>query len=565
MTVPTRGVPPRGGRRRDRVTGPPVVVPGAGGPRPPAGPTPARRGSEPWLLTAVAMAVAVLFAAPLGYVAWRNLTLGSDLWGVLTDADTLRPLRATLTLASATAAAAAVVGVALAWVTVRTDVPARRLLRTLAPLPLVFPSFVGAIALLAGIAPGGLVAEALAPLGVERMPRIDGFWGAWLVLTLFTYPYVFLPVAARLGQLRPSLEESARLLGRSPPAVFASVVVPQIAGATAAGTLLVFLYAVSDFGAVQLMRYPTLTQTIFVTQLADRARSMALSAVLAAVALSVVAAERTLSRRRIRTEAPGGARVVRYPLGRWRLPVLAVTVLFLVNALGGPLSVLAWWAVRGARLGQPLGLDGLGVATLNTAVVSVVAAVVAVAAVLPVAYLTARHRSRLAGVANALVVAGFALPGLVIALSIVFWVLNVPVGALARLYQTLPLLIAAYVIHFGAQAVRAATVAVGGVPVRLEDAARVLGAGRIRRLVTVELPLAAPGLLAGCGLVLLSTAKELPATLLLRPTGFDTLATRIWNAAEDGFLAETGLASVVLVALSGVLTWALVVRRADAT
>ncbi len=182
---------------------------------------------------------------------------------------------------------------------------------------------------------------------------------------------------------------------------------------------------------------------------------------------------------------------------------------------------------------------------------------------LPVAYLTVRHRSRLAGGANAVIVGGFALPGLVVALALAFWTLQAP-WPLAALYQTQALLVFAYVVHFGSQALRASQVAVAAVPSRLDDAARMLGAGRLRRLRTVELPLAAPGLLAGAGLVLLSTMKELPATLLLAPPGFETLATRIWNATEDAFLADAGLAALFLLLLSGVLTWLLVVRHGNA-
>ena len=177
---------------------------------------------------------------------------------------------------------------------------------------------------------------------------------------------------------------------------------------------------------------------------------------------------------------------------------------------------------------------------------------------LPIAYLIARHRSRAGGVANALVTAGFALPGLVIALALTRVGINLP-----GLYQTFPLLILGYVVHFGAQSMRASNVAVASVPRRLDDAARMLGAGRWRRFRTVDLPLMVPGLAAGAGLVLLSTMKELPVTLLLAPLGFDTLATRAWAAIEDGFLAEAGLTSIVLVALSGVLTWLLVIRRAE--
>jgi iron(III) transport system permease protein len=119
------------------------------------------------------------------------------------------------------------------------------------------------------------------------------------------------------------------------------------------------------------------------------------------------------------------------------------------------------------------------------------------------------------------------------------------------------------VVHFGAQALGAADVAVGSVPRRLDDAARSLGAGRVRRFLTVDLPLVLPGLAAGFGLVMLSTMKELPATLLLAPIGFETLATRIWFATENVRLAEAGLAGLVLVAVSGVLTWLLTIRRME--
>jgi iron(III) transport system permease protein len=181
--------------------------------------------------------------------------------------------------------------------------------------------------------------------------------------------------------------------------------------------------------------------------------------------------------------------------------------------------------------------------------------------VLPVAYLTTRHRSRSGAVSNALVVAGFALPGLVIALAVVFWVLRAPL--VGGLYQTYPLLVFAYVVHFGAQSMRASQVSVSGVPRRMEDAARSLGSGRWRRLRTVDVPLMLPGLAAGAGLVLLSTMKELPATLLLAPTGFETLATRIWSATESALFARAGLHALVLVALSGLLTWLLTIRRLE--
>lgn len=526
-----------------------TTAPRAAVARPPAG------------LTLVGVVVAALFAAPLGYLVVRVVGLGASAADVLGAASVWRPLRSTVVLATAVSVSTAVVGTALAWLTTRTDLPLRRLWMVAAPLPLVYPSFIGAAALLAAVAPGGLLDSVLP--WVDRLPTVEGFGGAWYVLTLFTYPYVYLPVAARLGALNPTFEEGARLLGKSPWAVFRSVVLPQASSAIWAGALLVFLYVVSDFGAVAQLRYRTLTVEVYENRLHERA--LVIGLVLGLVALAVVALERAVGRRRTVVETVRTRRPLQLPLGRWRWPAFAGVALLAGNALFGPLSVLGFWAVKGltgsGRLGATDVADLAG-PVRSTAVLAVAAAVLAVAVVLPVAYLTARHRSRIGGAVNAAVVAGFALPGILIALSVVFWTLSGP-SWLGALYQTAPLLVLAYVVHFGAQAMRATQVAVSAVPRRLDDAARTLGASRVRRLGSVDLPLMLPGLAAGAGLVLLSTIKELPATLLLRPTGTDTLALEVWRARETANWPHAGLAGLALVLLSAVLTWFLILRRVE--
>jgi len=511
--------------------------------------------------------VGLVFLGPLAYVVWRNVELGTDLVAVIWDRETLEPLVRSLWLASTVAVSSAVVGTALAWLTVRSDLPARRFWKLLAPLPLVFPSFVGATALIAGFAPGGLAEELLSVVGGGSVPDVRGFRGAWLVLTLFTYPYVYLPVAARLAALPPSLEESSRLLGRSPFGVFRSVVLPQTAPAVWAGSLVVFLYAVSDFGAVALLGYDTLAEQVYADRLFNQPRAMGLSLVLAVVALIVIAGERAYERRhRVSELAARSAHPLIVPLGRWRPVAFAGVLVFLGSALIGPLAVFGFWAWRGVTststsVGVATDFGDLLVPTLHSAQAGLITAVVAIAALLPLAWAIARYRSRRAGVANAMVAAGFALPGVVVALSLVFWVIDTP--GVSIWYQTMPLLITAYVLHFGTLASRVTRVAVEAVPAQLGEAASTLGARRIRRFLTVELPLMMPGLLAGGGLVLLSTMKELPITLLLAPIGFDTLATKIWGAGEAGALAQGALASLLLVALSAVLTWAVVVRRIE--
>lgn len=520
----------------------------------------------PKAVLVLAVLVGIVFVAPFAYVVSRNLDLGTDLGALLFSQSTWAPLRRSLLLGLVVSTSTAVIGTTLAWLTMRTDLWGRRLWRVVAPLPLVFPSFVGATALIAGFATGGLVEDLVAPFGVVDLPDMKGFHGAALVLTLFTYPYVYLPVAARMASLPPSLEESARLLGRKPFTVFSTVVLPQVWSAVLAGTMLVFLYTISDFGAVSLLGYRTLAEQIYADQLFDQARSMGLALILGVTALGVVIAERALERRRARVEIARSQNPLIVPLKGWSIPAFVVVAVIVGNALIGPIAVLGFWAWRGIwanvdSVGLGVDLGELVEPALHTVEVGLITAFVAMAVVLPIAWLTGRYRSRIAGAANAMVVAGFALPGIVIALSLVFWAIDAPL--IGRWYQTLPLLIVAYVLHFGAQASRAAHVAVEAVPETFGDAAATLGATRSRRFFTVELPLMAPGLFAGVGLVMLSTMKELPATLLLAPIGFDTLATEVWGAGERGALSQGAVASLALVAVSSVLTWAVVLRRLD--
>ncbi len=526
------------------------------------------RPAAPWWLRVTGLVLAGAFAFPGAYLVWRNFTEGADPAGLLLSRRTMEPLARTLRLAVAVSVSASLVGTALAWFTTRTDVPLARLWRVLLPLPLVFPTFIGAAALIRTFNPGGLANDLLNNVGIDRTPELRGFVGAWYVLTLFTYPYVYLPVAAGFRQLSGSLEDSARVLGDGPWRIFRRVCLPQVSSAIGAGTLLVFLYSVSDFGAVELLRYDTLTRAINTNYLANPPVALALSFILLVLAAVVVIMERIVSRRlpqagRHRTSQP-----VIYPLGRWRLPTTLLLVTAVASAVGGPMVALIDWSAEGLtrsrRGGRSLTIDRSDVisSTIGTLEVSVIAAVVAVLAVLPIAYLVGRYRSRAGNFANAVVISTFAIPGLVIALSIRFWTLRSG-SALELIDGTLALLIFAYVVRFGSLAMGISLVAVRAVPERLLDAAATLGAGRVRRLLTIDLPIMAPGLAAAGGLVLLSVMKELPITLLLSPLGFSSLSTRMFLSFQDAFVAEAGILAVVLVALSFVLSWFLVIRRAD--
>lgn len=513
-------------------------------------------GSSTALRNALVMAIAALFVAPGVFVVWRASNLDASV------GDTLAQLRApawrSLQLAVLVSLSAAVVGTALAWLTTCTDLPGRRAWRVLLVLPLALPSFVGTTAVLAGFTPGGPLASLWELMGAEPPRRIRGLFPAWLLLTAFSYPFVLLPVSARLRALRPSLDESARLLGAAPMEIFVRVTLPQVRAAVVGGTLIVALYMLSEFGAVQLLGFDTLTRVIYATRQVDRATSFMAAAMLFAASLAVVAVVRA---------SPGPVRVDDRTASRtaapvrlgWASPVALLSCAAIVAVgLGAPLASLITWAARGIRENR-VNFDGLLTPMQNTAQVAVLTALVTLMVVLPVASSAVRHRGLAGRMAGVAIVTGFALPAIVIALSVAVLALNTP--ALDRFYQTLPLLVVAYVVHFGSQALGSVEQGVRAVSRPVLDSSLLLEPSWWRRLSRVELPLMRNGLVAGGGLVMLAVVKELPATLLLAPIGFRTLSTGVWASFEEGFLAEAAIGSLALLAVSGSLSWLLVFRE----
>ena len=522
----------------------------------------------PLALKVTALITAFLFACPGLYLIWRNITSDSDPLGLLFSEQTLSPLMRTINLTVLVTLSAAILGTGLAWLTIRTDLPSRRVLKLVLPLPLVFPTFVGAAAFIRTLNPGGIANNLLENIGIDRTLELHGLFGAWLVLTLFTYPYVYLPVAARLKNLPSSLEESARLLGDSGWATFRKVILPQVASSLFAGSLLVFLYTISDFGAVQLMRYDTLTRAIWTTRLNNQPVSFALALILLSFAAFAVIVETLFSRKFRKPDFATQVEVILTPLKKWKSLAVSVSWLIVFLALITPTIALGDWAADGLlrefRGGRPLFIEFEDIIkpTINTAWISMLTAVIAAVIVLPVSYLVAKYRSPIGNTANAVMTSTFAMPGLLIALSMFFWTLRTSWAA-EHLRGTIVILIFAYLVRFSAQALAPARAAVASIPESLEDASQVLGASKIKRFFSIDLPVVTPGLLAGSGLVLMSTMKELPITLLVAPFEFPTLTTKIFQSFEDAFVAEGGLLALILVLLSAILTWILVIRRAD--
>jgi iron(III) transport system permease protein len=500
------------------------------------------------VLGALAAAVVALVSLPLIYLVVRVADGGSRALSVLERPGTVDSIVMTVGMVAAVTAIAVAIGLPAAWLVSRTDLPGRRAWAVLLALPLVVPSYVLALALIAVSGPGGL-------LGI---PAIDGFDGSVAALALATYPYVFLLCAASLRRSDRSQEEAARSLGASSWTVARRVTLPALRAPLAAGALLVALYALSDFGVVSLMRFNALTRAIFVQYktLFDRTGPAVLALVLVAFAAVVLVLEMRATGR----VAPvrGASAAARAPapveLGRWRWPALAFCTVVVAVALGLPVTVLGIWSARSDSVSAAFdnlvgpGLNSLGVAALGAVVTTLCA--------LPVAILAVRHRTRLARAMERVTYAANALPGVVVGLALVFFAARYA----SALYGTLAVLIAAYVVRFLPQALAGSRSALGRVDPQLEDAARGLGRGQLSTLWSVTLPLVSPGLLAGATLVFLSVMKELPATLLLRPIGFETLATEVWTATGVSAYSDAAPPALALMIVASPIVYLLTVR-----
>lgn len=514
-----------------------------------------RRGLAAIVPTA-ALVVAAGVSLPLLYTLLRLLEAPHDALRLWSAEPTLTLVGRTLALVCGSVLCSLALALPAAWLVARTDLAARRLWAVLAALPLVFPTYVAAFSLIVVAGPTGLAQRALAPLGVDRLPPfVYGYGGALIVLALFSYPYVYLLTVGALRSLDPALEESARTLGASPWRSFATVVLPQLRSPLLAGSLLVALYALSDFGAVSLTRYDTLTLQIFNDYgRFDRGAAAAHAALLACVALATIALY-ALALRGIRPVRRRAARPApRARLGRWQLPAQLLLATIVLPGVALPLTAILYWATR--AIGRSQAVAALLEAARGSLLAAALAAVAAAILALPVAIWSVRRPGWWSRATERISYAGYALPGLVVALSLVFLAIGTP------LYQTLTLLVAAYVVRFLPEAVSATRSALADVAPTFEEAARSLGRGPLATLCAVTLPLIRGGVLAGLGLVFMTTMKELPATLILRPIGFETLAVRIWSAAEDGAYGEAALPSLLLVLVSAVPIFLLVIRPA---
>lgn len=486
-------------------------------------------GRAPLSLAIPAVLAGLVALAPLAFLAQVTFERGIGyVWDELFRSRTLELLINSLALTALVTIGCVLIAVPAAWLVSRTNLWGRSVWRVVLALPLSVPSYLAAFA------------------WVSWRPGIAGLWGAALVLITVSYPYIYLPVAAAMTRLDPAMEELAEIHGRGGPIRQMIIAARQVRGPILSGALLVALYALSDFGAVAAMRFDAFTWVIFGAYRAgfNPSRAAVLASVLILVALVLVVIEsasrgavvRTVSERSVRASrnVKVNQGVTQFFLGLMAALSLAFPVWRVVTWVWGsfeadslaPMAESVWASIR----------------------YSLIAAVATVVLALPVAVMASRYKSRGGRIIEGATFVTHALPGIVIGISMVF----VGVKALRPIYLEAPLLILAYVVLFLPLAVASLRAALDQIPTSLDDVARSLGARPITVLRRVSVPLLLPSLGAAVALIMLAAMKELPVTMLLHPTGVDTIATRLWTHTSVSDYASAGpyaLAMLLFVAV----------------
>lgn len=482
----------------------------------------------------MAVAAALLSLIPFVYLLLRVFGAGFEGFIELALATrTLELIVSSLLLAISVSLSAMLIGTFQAWIAVRSNLPGRKVFGVLAALPLAIPSYVAAYSWVAVI------------------PGFSGFFAAWLLLTVGTAPLVYISVSAALARFDSAPEEVASSLGAGKFAVLRKVTWPNIKGATLSGGLLSALYVLSDFGAVSIVRYDTFTRAIYNAYRASFDRNLAATLALILVAVTVlvlVVESRSKGRKPIGTVIAN--RLNRIDLRIWKLPLVALLTGIASVSLVVPLASLTRWSIVGL---PDTDWQEISEALFSSIYLSVSGGMITALLAVAIALVVVRFKTRLGFVLERSVWLTHATPGIVVALSLVFFSNQVA----PWIYQTLILVLIAYVALFLPNALSAISIPLSQSPTSLDEVSASLGLTKLQTLRRVVLPIAGPGIFAATTLVILTVLKELPATLLLRPTGVETLATRLWTETGVAAFSTAAPYALLLVVLAGIPAWLL--------
>ncbi|HSX70088.1 MAG TPA: iron ABC transporter permease [Pseudomonas sp.] len=521
----------------------------------------------------IAFAIAALVLLPLSVLALSWHEVDGEIWRHLWDTQMPRLLGNTLVLVLGVGVGVTLLGVSLAWLTSLCEFPGRRWLDWALMLPFAIPAYVLAFVFIGLFDFAGPVQSLLREwfgTGI-RFPRVRSTGGVILVLVLVFYPYVYLLArSAFLAQGR-GLLEAARVLGQSPWQAFWRVALPMARPAIGAGLALAIMETLADFGAVAVFNFDTFTTAIYKTWYGFYSLSSATqlaSLLLLAVMLVLYGERRARGASRPASERPRGAAL--YRLRGWKaFAASAWCGLVFACAFVVPLlQLLAWFWQRG-RFDLDERYAGL---ILHTLSLGGLAALITVAVALLLAFARRQAPTRPIRSAVSLANLGYALPGSVLAVSIMLAFsfldrelvipLSTWLGGAGKplLLGSLFALLLAYLVRFMAVAYGPLESSLARIRPSLPQAARSLGVSGPALFLRVYLPLLLPGALSAALLVFVDVLKEMPATLLMRPFGWDTLAVRIFEMTSEGEWARAALPALTLV-LVGLLPVIGLIRR----
>jgi iron(III) transport system permease protein len=533
----------------------------------------------PWLVASGAITLLVL--APVAALAVTASGGSADLWQHLFSYVLPVAARDTLILLAGVGLVVSIVGTGSAWLVTAYDFPGRRTFTWALLLPLAVPTYIVAYAYLDVLHPVGPVQTALrAVLGFDsprqfRLPDVRSMTGCILLLGFVLYPYVYLTTRAMFLMQASNLLDAARTLGAGRRAMFFRVALPLARPAIAVGVSLALMEALNDIGAAEFLGVRTLTVSIYTTWVtrSDLPGAAQIALAMLTLVVGIVLLEQwARRRRRYANDAQGPRPMVPYRLTGMR--AAAAFVLALVPVVLGFLVPAAYLAIESLERVRFAGVSpALIIEGRNTVLVSLLSTAVTLTCALVVVYAVRVSRTTAPALLARAASLGYAIPGSVLAIGI----LPVAIGV-DRLLDLawMPItgtsvglfvlgsgaaLMYAYVVRFLAIAAGGIESGFSRVSPTLDDAARTLGDGAVRRLRRIHLPLTRPALISAALLVFVDCMKELPATLLLRPLGFETLATHLYAEAARGTYEDAALAALLIVLVG--LVPVIVLARVD--
>ena len=489
---------------------------------------------------------------------WRFANFSKNLSSFLSSWDVTTLLLNTLTLFFAVIFSSLLLGLLISILTVRYEFPGSKILFSLTILPLVIPSYIGALTYVSAFSPKGLFVDLFSKYGISEIIGIEGFVGSWIVLTLFTYPYVQLICSSALRNLDSTVEDAARSLGVKKIKMYTKVVIPRLKKPIIYSSLLVGLYVISDFGAVSLMKYGTMTKAIYSYYVININGDPVIfySTILILLALVISFAQRGSELSRSAKVSGTPREITKIKLSQKnKIFVLTFFGIVIFFSLLLPVSVLSYWLIRGLANGNSVSgaLSGVAGSLTAATVTSVFAMVIAT----PIVVMISQYRSKFGDIFEKVTLTLYGLPHIAVGISMLF----ITIKIFPAIYQTFTTLIISYLIVFLPQAVGGGQASMEQVKLSYIEASSGLGLSKLDTFFKVTFPLIYRGLVAGAALVFLSTMKELPQTLLLRPTGFNTMAVDIWSYASEALFTQAAFSAFILLAISAFPTYILSTRN----